>query len=247
MQLAGVKVIPQQPRKVRMKQAVVDFVIKRRSELLTCAFMAQMLASPLADKHRHLGELLALVLVVLIFAGASYMANRRILRVAAVPVAGLWLVARTLEAFGDGQHFYTHLAPVAGFALSCTILWAILDRFDRVPYVTSSVIAEAFTSYLIIAIAFSQLYWMLSRILPTPFNEVIPAGQSSTYLYFSMITLSGVGYGGIMPINPYIRLIAGFENMIGIFYVAVIVARLVSAYHRNHDNRDNREPSQFAP
>ena len=54
--------------------------------------------------------------------------------------------------------------------------------------------------------------------------------KSGTLLYFSMITLSSVGYGGIVPVNPYLRITAALESMIGIFYVAVVVARLVSAY-----------------
>jgi voltage-gated potassium channel len=45
-----------------------------------------------------------------------------------------------------------------------------------------------------------------------------------------MITLSSVGYGGILPLNPYVRLIAALESLIGIFYIAVVVARLVSSY-----------------
>ena len=153
----------------------------------------------------------------------------------ALPVAGLWLAARTLEAFADSRHVYAHLAPLAGFTLSCSVLWAILDRFDRVPRITRSVISEAFICYLVIAIAFSQLYWGLSRLIANPFNQIIPESQSGTFLYFSMITLSGVGYGGIIPTNPYVRLVAALENMIGIFYVAVVVARLVSSYRaRSH-------------
>jgi len=211
------------------------FVGKYRSEMLMCAFVAEMLVSPLADSHRHLGILLALSLLLLILAGASYMANRRILRMVALPVAGLWLAARTLEAFADSRHVYAHLAPLAGFTLSCSVLWAILDRFDRVPRITRSVISEAFICYLVIAIAFSQLYWGLSRLIANPFNQIIPESQSGTFLYFSMITLSGVGYGGIIPTNPYVRLVAALENMIGIFYVAVVVARLVSSYRaRSH-------------
>ncbi len=213
-----------------MRRAVKVAVGKYRSEILMLGFVAQMLASPLADGHPLIGGLLALTLMVQIFAGASYMANRRIVRFVAIPVAGIWLVARLLEAFTDPRHFYAHLAPIAGFLLSCSVLWAILDRFDRVPRITRSVISEAFICYLVIAIAFSQLYWVLNRLIANPFNQVIPEERIETLLYFSMITLSGVGYGGIVPINPYVRLIAALENMIGIFYIAVVVARLVSSY-----------------
>ena len=33
-----------------------------------------------------------------------------------------------------------------------------------------------------------------------------------------------------MPLNPYVRIIAALESMSGVFFVAVVVARLVSSY-----------------
>ena len=195
-----------------------------------CAFIAQLLISPLADRSPYIGGLLAFSLLLLLLAGASYMANRTIVRRVVLPIAAIWFIARLAEAFGDSRHTYTHLAPLTGLFFSCSILWALMDRFDSISKVTSSVISEAFISYMIIAIAFSQLYWVLDHFLDHPFNVVIPLGQSSTYLYYSMVTLTGLAYGGIVPINPYVRLIAALENMIGIFYIAVVVARLVSSY-----------------
>jgi hypothetical protein len=224
---------------------MMAFLKTYRSELLMCAFVAQVLASPLADKSPHIGGLLAFCLLVLLLIGAAYMANKRIVRLVVVPFAAIWLVARALEAFGDSHRMYAHLAPVAGLGLSCAILWAILNRFDSVPQVTSSVISEAFISYLVLAIAFSQVYWILNRTLDNPFNQVIPPSQSGTLLYFSMITLSSVGYGGIVPVNPYVRLTAALESMIGIFYIAVVVARLVSSYRpaRHHDDKAPEPPA----
>jgi voltage-gated potassium channel len=221
-----------------MKRAVKVAVGKYRSEILMLGFVAEILVSPVADGHPLIGGFLALTLMVLIFAGASYMANRRILQYVAIPVAGVWLIARLLEAFADPRHFYAHMSPIAGFVLSCSVLWAILDRFDRVSKITRSVIAEAFTCYLVIASAFSQLYWVLNRLIANPFNQVIPEAKIGTLMYFSMITLSGVGYGGIIPTNPCVRLVAALENMIGIFYVAVVVARLVSSYRARSHSRE---------
>jgi voltage-gated potassium channel len=220
-----------------MRRTFKVAVGKYRSEILMLALVVEILVSPLADGHPRIGGFLALMVTVFFFAGASYMANRKILQYVGIPVAGVWLVARLLEAFVDGRHFYAHLAPIAGFALSCSVLWAILDRFDRVSKITSSVISEAFICYLVIATAFSQLYWVLNRLIANPFNQVIPEGKIGTLMYFSMITLSGVGYGGIIPINPYVRLIAALENMIGIFYIAVVVARLVSSYRARSQHK----------
>src|SRR5271156_2374751 len=110
-----------------MRRAVRVFVGRYRSEMLLCLLVAQMLASPLADSHPHLGGVLALVLLASLVAGASYMANRRIVRLVVIPIAGMWLVTRILEALSNSQHVYAHLSPIAGLALSCSILWAILD------------------------------------------------------------------------------------------------------------------------
>ena len=231
---------------VEMRRALIDRLKRYRSELLTCAFVAQMLASPLADRDPHIGGILAFILVVIMLLGASYMADRRVVRMLVIPLIGIWLIARILEAAGNSRHVYAHLAPVAGLALSCGVLWALIDHFDRLPTVTSSVISEAFISYLVIALVFSQLYWVLSRIIAHPFSQMIPLEQTSTYLYFSMSTLCGVGYGEILPVDPYVRLIAALENMIGIFYVAVVVARLVSSYRPRqatlNSNSDYKEP-----
>jgi hypothetical protein len=220
---------------------VAAWTKQHRPELLSVAFVAQILASPLADHDPHAGAVLALTLFATLAVGASYQVNRKVAYLALGPFCLLWLASRMLEAFAGPGHIYSHLAPAAGLGLSCAALFIIFHRFFSVSMVTRSMLAEAFVCYLIIAIAFSQLYLLLSRVVDHPFNEQIPATQSSTFLYFSMDTLSGVGTGVIAPINPYIRLITGIENMIGIFYLAVVVSRLVSSYRPR-----NRQRHKFA-
>jgi Ion channel len=221
---------------------MIDFLRRYRSELLLCLLIAEMMASPLADSNPDFGGILALFILLILLVAVSYMANKKPIRRVVMPLAGVWFMARVFEAFGDSHQIYAHLAPVAGLALSCAMLWAIFDRFNSVPQITRSVIAEAFIGYLILAIAFFQVFWILNQSLDHAFNQVIPVSQTSTLLYFSMITLSTVGYGQLAPINPYVRLVAAFESMIGIFYVAVVVARLVSSYrpqrHRSINETD---------
>jgi hypothetical protein len=181
---------------------------------------------------------LALILLATLLVGTSYKVNRKVAYLALAPFWLLWLVARMLEAFAAPGHIYSHVAPAAGLGLSCAALFIIFHRFFSVNMVTCAMLAEAFVCYLIIAIAFTQLYLLLNRVVDQPFNQQIPVAQNSTFLYFSMDTLSGVGTGVIAPINPYVRLITGVENMIGIFYLGVVVLRLVSSYWpRNRQQR----------
>jgi len=217
-----------------MSRLIRNFFIRRRSEFLLFGFLAEVLATPLADHDRRVGGLMALLLVVLFALGARDMASRKAVRFIVVPIAGIWLLTRLLEAFANTHDAFTHISPIAGFALSCAVLWAFFDHFDTVPRVTSSVISEAFITYVVIAIAFAQLYWILNDLIPHAFNVVIPRTEISTLEYFSMVTLGGVGYGGIIPVNSYVRLICALENMMGIFYIAVVVARLISSYKPRH-------------
>jgi hypothetical protein len=232
---------------MRKGNPVIGFLVKYRSELLMCLLVADIIASPAADYHPLAGAALALLIVVGLLAASTYMARQRTVRLVVWPIVAVWFVARGFEAFGDAGRWYTHLAPIAGLALSVSILWAIFERYNSIPRVPTNAIAEAFICYLTIAIAFSQLYWILSRFIANPFNQIIPENHSGTLLYFSMITLSSVGYGGIIPVNPYVRLIAALESMTGIFYIAVVVARLVSAYRPAPVGADHEaKPFPFA-
>ena len=223
---------------------VMRFLLSHRSELLVSVFVGLVLLSPLGETNPHVGGLVALAILVLMLVGASYMASRKVVRNVILPVAAFWLIARLVEAFGDDRRLYARLAPLAGLALSIVVFWAILTRLETLPMVGSGAIAEAFVGYLILATAFAQVYWIIVHLVEHPFNQVILPSQMSTLLYFSMITLSSLGYGGILPINPYVRLVAALEGMIGVFYIAVIVARLVVSYRRAVETAERQSSGQ---
>jgi hypothetical protein len=47
-------------------------------------------------------------------------------------------------------------------------------------------------------------------------------------LYFSFSTLTTVGYGDIVPVNPLARGLANLEAVIGQLYLVTTIARLVT-------------------
>jgi len=220
------------------------FFARRRIQILMCALVAEMLASPLADTNPRVGALFGLAVLLMVLAGVGHIANRRIVRHIVLPVAGLWMITILVEAFCNRCEAYANLSPVVGLVFSCSILWAILDHFRSDSPGPRGAIAEAFIAYLILATAFSQVYWILNRFVDRAFNQTIPLTQNGTFLYFSMVTLTSVGYGGIAPLNPYVRMVAALESMSGIFFVAVVVARLVSSYRPEETARPRRPTRQ---
>ena len=207
-----------------------QFLVRHRSPLLALVLIVEMLISPAADYHPHLGGLLAGLMWLVLIVAARYMASRGVLRWVILPLAAIWLIARLLEAFANPTHQYWRAAPLAGLALSIALVCGIIERAHNQPRTMNTAIAEAIIAYLLIAVSFGQVYWILNQELPNAFNQVISPHALSTLLYFSMVTMSSVGYGYIVPLNPYVRMVAAFESITGIFYIAVVVARLVSLY-----------------
>lgn len=54
--------------------------------------------------------------------------------------------------------------------------------------------------------------------------------RRSELLYFSLVTLSTIGYGDVVPVSGEARMLAALEGVTGVLYVAITVALLVSAY-----------------
>jgi hypothetical protein len=217
-----------------------SFFARHRIQILMWSLVGEMLASPLADTHPRMGTLFGLAVLLMVLAGIGHMASRRIVRRAVLPIGALWMITRIIEAFSNRRETYASLSVLVGLVFSCSILWAIMDHFHSQFRNARGAIAEAFIGYLVIATGFAQLYWILNRFVDHAFNQEIPPTQNATFLYFSMVTLTTVGYGWIAPLNPYVRMVAALESMSGVFFVAVVVARLVSSYKPKKSARRRR-------
>jgi voltage-gated potassium channel len=52
-------------------------------------------------------------------------------------------------------------------------------------------------------------------------------GNLEQFTYYSMVTLTTVGYGDITPEQPVARFLAYMEGLTGIFYTTILVASLI--------------------
>jgi hypothetical protein len=56
------------------------------------------------------------------------------------------------------------------------------------------------------------------------------AALPSPLVYFSFVTIATLGYGDITPQLPLPQILAALEAVIGQFYIAIVIAWLVSRY-----------------
>src|SRR6202030_2221287 len=102
--------------------------------------------------------------------------------------------------------------------------------------VTSETICMAVSVYLLIGVTWGFLYAVILQLHPESFGGLVaatpghPTSIQSIFPvlgYFSLTTLSTIGFGDITPLTLQARYAAVAEGITGQFYLAILVARLV--------------------
>jgi len=89
-------------------------------------------------------------------------------------------------------------------------------------------IEGAIGGYLLIGLIFSLVYHAIFKAIgQTAFNGLQGYGRNE-FMYFSITTLTTVGYGDITPVAASARSLSNLEAIIGQLYPAILIARLVS-------------------
>jgi len=110
--------------------------------------------------------------------------------------------------------------------------------------VTIETLRGVICAYFLIAFAFAYIYYLVEYTVPGTLHFATNAVSIhssnhflSEMLYFSFVTLLAIGYGDITVIGDIGQTFAVLEGIIGQFYVAILVARIVSVYAFYSDKR----------
>jgi len=100
--------------------------------------------------------------------------------------------------------------------------------------ITSQRIQAAVAAYLLITIVFALGYTLIAFLIPEAFRFPDKAPNIGDprfgyiFHYFSISTITTLGYGDITPVHPFSRTLATIEALVGQLYPAILLARLVS-------------------
>jgi len=111
--------------------------------------------------------------------------------------------------------------------------------------VTDAHLYTAISIYLLLGMQWFALYSAIDVFFPGAIlqNNAAVADRHSELLYFSLVTLSTIGYGDIVPVNGEVRMLAALEGVAGVLYIAITVALLVSSYKQQGASDDRPEPA----
>ena len=129
--------------------------------------------------------------------------------------------------------FAGHLCAVL-FLFGASVL-IVKSLFSALTLTFDSILG-AVCGYLFLGLGWAVVYAMIEGFRPGSFEigpKLVTGGEVARPLpqvltYFSFVTLTTVGYGDISPVSPATRTLAWMEAITGQFYLAVIVAGLVS-------------------
>ena len=136
-------------------------------------------------------------------------------------------------------------ADNAALSALSLVLWTLIALYAvftalrfalRSSIITSEHLYAALSAYLLVGVFLGVLYFSSMQVWP---NSIIVNGEGASRpfsllngIYFSFITLATVGYGDFVPGNDIVRGLAVVEAIAGQFYLAVMIARLMSLYMR---------------
>jgi hypothetical protein len=127
-------------------------------------------------------------------------------------------------------------ADAGGAAILVLCVVVILHYVIRSSEITADTIFASIVAYLFIALAFSRIYVVMQHLRSGSFGPA-PAYNDLELVYFSFVTMATLGYGDLVPKSPTAQMVAVVEAVVGQFYVAVLVAWLVSVHAGRRERR----------
>ena len=130
------------------------------------------------------------------------------------------------------------------------LIYSLVRQLINSSHVTSGVLSGTMCLYLVIGLFWGTLYTLLEVLSPGAFSGALleNPGTSELHLfnYFSLVTLTSLGYGDITPQIPGAASLCQMQAIVGQFFTAVLVAWLVGMYGKpnpKHETESLSEPN----
>ena len=141
-----------------------------------------------------------------------------------VVVAGVALAA---SSFSDDR-WVIGISALAIAALVGGGPIVLVRRVFEQTTVTIDEIAAAFAAYVQVGLFFSFVFRAVAVMATEPFFASGTAPSGGDFLYFSIVTITTLGYGDFAPATDLGRSLVMIETLLGQVFLVVLVARVVS-------------------
>ncbi len=205
-----------------------------RCTYLLVSLVALIVITPFGVDSK-IGEMLLIVMSAIIYVSGIYVisSNRRILFLI-IGIAGITVFLRIASLPGESKFLY-NLSIVTSTLLYVFITKHILRYILTRGPITADKLHGAMAVFITLGFLWTGIYVLVENLQPGSFIFASEAklGDPWRYydlLFFSFTTLTTTGYGDITPTSPFTHMLSVLEQLVGVFLVAVLIARLAGLY-----------------
>jgi len=137
--------------------------------------------------------------------------------------------------------FVAHVLTVFFLVLVAMLIVSHVLKTERV---SGEKIYGALSVYLLLGVIWAFVFLIVDFLVPGSFRYGQDGALTGAEMvYYSFVTLTTLGYGDIVPVNPSVRALATLEAITGQLYLTVLVARLVGL-HITHSSQRRSEDQE---
>lgn len=218
------------------------------AHLLT-ALIVLFVVTPFVERWSYGALVESVVFTLMMLAAVNAVGGRRQTQLAAAALAAPALLARWVHHVWP-ESLMHDLSLLTAVAFVAFVIWHLFRYVILAQVVNSEVLCAAISIYLLFAVGWAFLFTILARWDPNAFTFTVAADakqtlESFTALYFSVQIVTTITFGDILPVSNVARMMAIVEAALGVFYMAILISRLVGLYtgqgppERPGDERDS--------
>ncbi|MFZ0521435.1 MAG: ion channel [Candidatus Acidiferrales bacterium] len=130
---------------------------------------------------------------------------------------------------------FSILNIILSFTFDIFVVVVIFRRVFAHQQTNSETVFGALCIYLLVGFIFASIYGMIAVLQPQafyldPHTNLHTVPNRFDFIYYSFGTMTSLGAAGITPISSEARSLTVVEAILGVLYLAVLVARLIGAY-----------------
>lgn len=229
---------------------------KWRFAYLFITILVLMGLEPVQMKIGYLDILLDIIFTAVLIAAINVVSFNKKQTVIGLILAVPAFISTWATSFSS-QPWLLLTASFSGVAFFLFLSLAIFIFVINQEYISRDLMSGAAVVYLLLAIMWAFVYRGIDTIQPGSFfiSEHDNIEQGFPYMYFSIVTITTLGYGDIHPVSYASRTAASLQALIGQIYLVFTVARLVGIHtsqslekkKRSYDQGDTGQEDRTLP
>lgn len=176
-------------------------------------------------------EQLELIVALIITLSSYFFFSQNKKRIQAYFLAPATFFSILISFFLPDNELLNQSVKLLLFTLFLFVTIHFFAKIFRHKFVDKELIYIAIAAYIMIGLMSSILCWFTYNYYPGSYNaEIDNYGPILDFTYYSIVTMSTLGYGDILPLLPQSKSLAIVITLFGQFYMAVLMAFLVGKF-----------------